>query len=223
MTTLGLTQSTCLVRGDRILVLFDWNGTVVLDHDRAREALNAALSAHGIGAVSSTDFASTFRLPMGDMFADLGVAAIDLRAAETAWNVYMASHRSQLRAGAASALAVLRDAGARLGIVSAAALEAVDFDRASLGVPEVWASVDAAAVDKVAVLTSYRAERELAFYVGDTAYDMTSALAAGYVPIGVSGGYATTETLLAAGAAHLVDDFDDLLELVTALAAVPTE
>lgn len=223
MTTLGLAHAARLVRGDRILVLFDWNGTVVLDHDRAREALNAALSASGLSPVSSADFASTFRLPMGAMFADLGVAAVDLGAAETAWNVYMASHRSQLRAGATSALAALHDSGVRLGIVSAAAQEAVDFDRASLGVPEVWASVDAAAADKVAVLTSYRAERELAFYVGDTAYDMASALAAGYVPIGVSGGYASTETLLAAGAAHLVDDFDDLVELVAGVAAAAGE
>jgi phosphoglycolate phosphatase len=196
------------------MVLFDWNGTVVLDGDRARDALNAVLGRRGLGLLDEVQFANRFRLPMGEMFEELGVATGALLTAEAEWNAHMASETTRLRAGAVDALDRLAADGAWLGVVSAAALEAVDFDRASLGVPEVWRSVEAPVVDKVAALAAHRHERERAFYVGDTAYDMRSAIEAGYVPIGVAGGYAPVDVLHAAGARHVIEDLGELLALV---------
>lgn len=198
------------------MVLFDWNGTIVLDDQRARRALNSSLAVHGIAAVGADDFPSVFRLPMSDMFVSLGVPGDAVDAAEAEWNRCMAAERSVLRSGATAALRELHAAGVWLGIVSAAAAESVDHDRCSLDVPEVWQAVHAPAADKVAVLRSHRGAREHAFYVGDTAYDMRSALTAGYVPIGVTGGYAAAQTLRAAGAVELVDGLDELVELLAA-------
>jgi len=197
------------------MVLFDWNGTIVIDDERARRSLNRSLAAHGIAAISAEDFPSVFRLPMGEMFVSLGVPGDAVGAAEVEWNRCMAAERSALRAGAVAALIELHASGAWLGIVSAAAAESVDYDRRSLAVPDVWEAVHAPASDKVAVLQAHRDEREFAFYVGDTAYDMRSAVAAGYVPIGVTGGYASDDMLLAAGATTLIDSLTDLVPLVT--------
>lgn len=201
------------------MVLFDWNGTIVIDDDRARRSLNSSLAAHGVAAVSADDFPSVFKLPMDDMFVALGVPGHAVGAAEAEWNRCMASERAVLRAGAAAALGELHAAGVWLGIVSAAAAESVDYDRRSLDVPEVWQAVHAPVADKVSVLQAHRGERPLAFYVGDTAYDMRSAVAAGYVPIGVSGGYATDETLLGAGAEVLICSLDELVPFAAAAPA----
>jgi phosphoglycolate phosphatase len=196
------------------MVLFDWNGTVVIDGDRARDALNGVLERRGLDLLDETQFASRFRLPMGEMFHELGVASGALLTAEAEWNAHMASETTRLRAGSAATLDRLHAGGAWMGVVSAASINAVDFDRASLGVPDVWRSVEAPVVDKVAALAAHRHERARAFYVGDTAYDMRSATEAGYVPIGVAGGYAPVEVLHAAGARHIIESLDELLPLV---------
>lgn len=199
---------------ENTMVLFDWNGTVVLDGDRARDALNGVLERRGLDGLSVPQFAARFRLPMGEMFADLGVDMGSLVVAEAEWNAHMSTEVTRLRAATVAALHALAGGGAWLGIVSAAAREAVDFDRSSLGVPEVWRSVQAPIVDKESVLREHRGRRERAFYVGDTAYDMRSAIAAGYVAVGVAGGYAPVDVLHEAGAQYVIEGLDELLELV---------
>jgi len=198
---------------DDVMVLFDWNGTVVIDGDRARDALNGVLLRRGLDELTVPQFATRFRLPMGEMFAELGVDAGSLLVAESEWNAHMASETTRLRAGALTAFAALHGSGAWLGVVSAASAEAVDFDRATLAVPNVFGSVEAPVVDKVAALDAHRHRRSRAFYVGDTAYDMRSALAAGYVPVGVAGGYAPVDVLHEAGAAYVIEDLGELLRI----------
>lgn len=201
------------------MVLFDWNGTIVIDGDRARDALNGVLERRGLDAMNPSEFARRFRLPMGEMFSELGVTAPSLVTAEAEWNAHMASETTHLRAGTLETLAALDTNDAWLGVVSAASRRAVDFDRHSLAVPAVWASVEAPVIDKVAALSQHRGQRARAFYVGDTAYDMRSALAAGYIPVGVAGGYAPTEVLHEAGAVYVIEDLQELLPIVSELPA----
>jgi len=51
-------------------------------------------------------------------------------------------------------------------------------------------------------------------YVGDTATDMQTAVAAGMTPIGVLWGFRDVDELKAAGAGHIVDHPGELMELL---------
>lgn len=197
------------------MVMFDWNGTVVLDADRARSSLNSVLVARLLGTLNSEEFSQQFRLPMREMFRDLGVHSLNLDEAEAEWNYQMTQTSTCLRAGTNAAFLELSEAGAWLGVVSAASAEAVDFDQRSLSVLPVLNTVDAKVSDKVAQLSKHRNRRNRAFYIGDTAYDMHSASAAGYIPIGVSGGYSPENVLREAGAVHIVKSLREILTIVS--------
>ena len=55
---------------------------------------------------------------------------------------------------------------------------------------------------------------DAAAMVGDTSYDMAMATAAGIVPLGVAWGYHDRAALEAAGAARVVADVDELMEVL---------
>jgi phosphoglycolate phosphatase len=196
------------------MVLFDWNGAVVVDADRARAALNAVLGRRGLPVLGETEFSVRFRLPLSQLFGRLGIRADDLKTAEEEWNAEMAVTHAHLRDGAAECLATLARAGAWLGVVSAASAAAVRFDQRALAVPAVWNSVDAAVSDKFEMLLRHRPTRPNAFFVGDSPDDLRCASAAGYTPIGVTDAYGRPEALRAAGAAHVIGTLDELLAIV---------
>ena len=196
------------------IVMFDWNGTVVLDADRARASLNSVLEARELGPLGRDEFSEKFRLPMKSMFRDLGVQSLDLTIAEAEWNHHMTQTSTCLRAGTNAAFSALSEAGAWLGVVSAASAAAVQFDQRSLSVLSVLDTVDTEVADKVAQLVLHRARRKRAFYIGDTEYDMVAASEAGYSPIGVSGGYSPEHVLRRAGAAHIVESLGEIKALV---------
>lgn len=199
---------------DDTIILFDWNGTIVLDAERARAALNGVLAPRGLCTLSSDEFGERFKLPMHELFAELGVAHPELVAAEAEWNRGMQHAQPVARPGTTTALAALYGAGASLGIVSAASAEAIASDLAALEIPAVWGTVHGGVADKVAVLRRERGARDRAFYLGDTVYDIRSAVEAGYRPIGVTGGYTSPQRLLEAGAEVILSDLGELAGLL---------
>lgn len=201
-------------RLDDTHILFDWNGTIVLDADRARLALNGVLATRGLPELTTAEFGQRFRLPMHGLFGDLGVAAAEFDDSEEEWNRAMAGSDPRGRAGTAEALLSLYARGASLGVVSAAARSAIAFDLGSLDLPPVFDVVRGSVADKAAVLAEERGTRPRAFYVGDTVYDMECALAAGYRAVGVARGYTAPERLLEAGAIAVIDDLRELEGLV---------
>ncbi|MFV0285308.1 MAG: HAD family hydrolase [Demequina sp.] len=194
------------------LLLFDWNGTVVLDAERARLSLNAVLASRGLPRLDAGGFAREFHLPMADMFVRLHVP--DPLVAEDEWNAAMAASPAPLRPGIGRVVSLGQD-GVRLGVISAASERAVGADIDAHGLRDVWASVDTSVSDKLATLRARRGDERQAFYVGDTAYDMRCAVEAGYVAVAVSGGYTAVDALRAAGAQHVIDSLDALGELVS--------
>lgn len=208
------TASTTLALADT-MVVFDWNGTVVLDADRARASLNSVLATRLLEPLTSEEFSHRFRLPMGRMFRDLGVQPLELDEAEAEWNFQMTQTSTCLRAGTNAAFLELSKAGAWLGVVSAASAKAVEFDQRSLSVLRVLNTIDASVSDKVTQLLKHRNRRNRAFYIGDTAYDIHSASAAGYIPIGVSGGYSPEHVLREAGATHIIKSLSELITIVS--------
>ena len=87
-------------------VLFDWNGTVVLDADRAARSLNGVLEARDIVPLDAVAFRREFHLPMADMFGRLGIDDID--AAESDWNAAMTAGTTVARDGSAARRAPVR-------------------------------------------------------------------------------------------------------------------
>lgn len=53
-----------------------------------------------------------------------------------------------------------------------------------------------------------------ALFLGDSEHDMREAVRAGAFAVGITGGYRPTSALRAAGAEHIVEALDDLLELI---------
>jgi len=53
------------------------------------------------------------------------------------------------------------------------------------------------------------------FYVGDTATDMETAVAAGFVPVGVTWGFRPRSELEESGAKFIIDSPEELLEIIT--------
>lgn len=200
-----------MTRLDDTTILFDWNGTIVLDAERARGALNHVLARRALPELDAPQFSDRFRLPMHDLFRGLDVPEHQLVDAEHEWNGGMVGGDPLGRRGLAEALLDLRGRGARLGVVSAAATRSIVADQDRLGIPDVWDCVRGGVSDKTAVLREERAGREHAVYVGDTIYDMACAVEAGYTPVGVSGGYTSVPRLRAGGAATIIGDVRELV------------
>ena len=198
------------------MVLFDWNGTIVVDADHARAALNLVLGRRGLPALGETEFSMRFRLPFSELLGRLGIDAGDRHEAEEEWNAELATMRTRLRQGATECLGSLADHGAWLGVLSASSASAVRFDQRSLAVPPVFHVVDASVDDKFEALLRHRPTRTRAYYVGDSADDMRCASAADYVAIGVSSETAdeAMRVLRAAGAAHVISSLDELVGIV---------
>lgn len=203
-----------MTRLDDTIILFDWNGTIVLDADRARLALNGVLGARDLPELSTAEFGDRFRLPMHRLFGDLGVPAAEFAQSESEWNRAMSSARPIVRPGVSRALIELHDAGAVLGIVSAASASAIASDLVTLGLPDLWEIIRGDVADKESVLRGERGVRRRAVYVGDTVYDIQCASRAGFRPIGVAGGYTAADRLSEAGAEAVIDDLAELQRLV---------
>lgn len=195
-----------------VLVLFDWNGTLVADTDRATAATNRILRQRGLAPLDPAGFAQRWRLPLTDFFADLGVAPPDVAAAEAEWSeqVAAARERAEPRPGAFEVISWLGVQGARVGIVTAASHTALGADLRRFEMQNLFHMVIAGVSSKVRPLVIERSARAFAAYVGDTEHDISAAIAADYVAIGISGGYTPTARLGAAGAHAVIDELAEL-------------
>ncbi|MGD8193288.1 HAD family hydrolase [Herbiconiux sp. P18] len=196
------------------MLLFDWNGTIVIDSDRAHAALNGVLARRSLRILGEAEFARRFRLPLAELLERLGVEPDDIAEAEAEWNAGLAESRSHLRGGAAECLRELAADGAWLGVLTVASAAAVRFDQRALQVPPVWNSVEAGLGDTLEPMLRHRAARQRAYFVGDDADDLRRASAAGYLPVAVTDAPGDDRALRAAGAVHVIADLDELRALV---------
>ena len=198
-----------------VLVVFDWNGTIVADLDRAVAATNEVLDAHRLPQLSTARFRETWRLPMASWLHGLGVPPDDLEGAEALWNQAVTRRSAPVRDEAPRVLADLAARGALLGVVSAAGAAAVSTDLERSSLTDSFDLTATAVADKAAHLRTLRHLRETAVYVGDTEYDVHCARQAGYVGVGITGGYRSAAALATAGGA-VIDSLTSLVELLPA-------
>jgi phosphoglycolate phosphatase len=192
-------------------VLFDLNGTLVDDVPRATRSTNRALAGRGLPPLTQAQFRDAFRLPLDTFFAGLGVPAEGRAAAVAAWNAAMAEESAPLMPATRRVLGHLALAGIRTGVVSAAGCGSVRADLRRHAVDKLLDVVHCGASDKPSVLTGeVTTSAGAVLYVGDTEYDVASAVAAGAWPVAVAAGYTDGERLRAATPWRLLEDLDGL-------------
>lgn len=193
------------------LVLFDWNGTVMNDVARAAAAANQALARFGM-ELTDEEFQLGFTLPLREWLSGLGVPDEHTVEAAAHWNRAM-EVEAAARESARETLAALRDRGAITGVVTAAAPGSVLADLEANGLEGKFDLVHTDVEDKVECLRSLRHVGGTAVYVGDTAYDITSARAAGYTAVSIGGGYQHATVLAGARPDHHIDDLAAVLQV----------
>ncbi|MEQ8965660.1 MAG: HAD-IA family hydrolase [Azospirillaceae bacterium] len=209
------------------IVLFDCDGTLVDTQAAVIGAFTAAGAAHGHAApdpaaVRATigmpvDRAATVLFPGLDEAGALAVAA----AYKRHYDIEHAAGRTTaaLYPGAADALDALEATGALLGIVTGKSRRGLAGVLETHGWSGRFVTVQTGddpgpgkpAPDMVwRALAESGVEPAQAVVVGDTAFDMEMARAAGVARIGVGWGYHPAEALAAAGADALVERYDAL-------------
>jgi phosphoglycolate phosphatase len=198
-------------------VVFDWNGTLVDDVDRAIVATNVTLERHGRPPVDAAGFATAFRLPLIDFFAELGVAPADLHTAEIEWNTAMAGQRPRLAMGCGEVLAACEAAGLAVGVLSGAAASVVHRDAEILGIAKRLDFVIGSARSKSRELQRLRESREIVAYVGDTEFDVEAAREAGITSVALSSGYRPHNATVAAAPDVHVPSLEALSAMIDGL------
>ena len=203
-------------------VLFDWNGTLLDDMERARMASNLVREQWaGLGELSLREFREAWCLPLSEHVKRLGVP--DDRNAEATrdWSTHLAAIDAPLAPGLSETLDALRDAGIAIAVVSSAGEAAVLRDIEAHGLAQRFDDVHTGVSLKQTAISRYvnGTAAGAVWYVGDTEFDMVQARAAGSVAIGYTAGYDGADALNDGGAHHLIDRLQDLLALIARLPA----
>jgi phosphoglycolate phosphatase len=212
-----------------MLVLFDFDGTLVDSEGLISATMADAFTASGLEAPSRAAVRAVIGLSTPEMVRSL-LGPDQLEFCEKTLCSYRFRFADAIERqsepptylGAERALYALRQAGVTLGIVSGKSALGLDHDLDALQWRPYFATVhcadenpskpDPAMVLKALARTGIPAEEALV--VGDTSFDMQMARAAGVRAVGVAWGYQSALQLTQAGAETVVADFPTLLKLL---------
>ena len=132
--------------------------------------------------------------------------------------LYASGHEEPLYPGAMETLRRLHRDGWRLSLATGQNRRGVARNLARAGWAELFVSSHCAEDGPgkpdpamlQAAMTACGADITSTVMIGDTAHDISMAVAAGVLPQGVAWGFHTPQEQIAAGAAHVATDFDDL-------------
>ena len=198
-------------------VLFDWNGTLMDDMERARKASSLVRQRWaGLPELTLDEFRRAWCLPLSDHARRLEVPEDCTDEAARAWSTYLGELDAPLSTGAIETIGALGQAGIKLAVVSAATDSAVRRDLSAHGLEQHFDGIHCQVLQEHAMLESYvhRAGADAVWYVGDTTFDVVQARKAGAIAIGYTGGYDTADALRDAGAHRLIDRLSDLISLI---------
>lgn len=195
-------------------ILFDWDGTLV-DSLGAFHRANAAVMAHFGLPFDEALYRRNYAPDWREMYVRLGVPGDRLDEANELWH---ATHDSGIDVstfdGVVAALERLRDAGSRLGIVTAGHREVVLPQLDSSGLGDILATrvfgddlvvqkPDPAPLRKALELLDLADRPDDVAYVGDAPTDMHMARAVGVRAVGIVSVLGDPDELIAAGATEV--------------------
>jgi phosphoglycolate phosphatase len=220
------------VSGPVRLAVFDCDGTLIDSQGIVVAAMQAAFEAEGLDVPEAPSVRHVVGLPLVDAIRRLAPGAPDAeRLAERYRAAYgdrfgLPEFQEPLFAGATAALDALAGAGYVLGIATGKGRRGLTrlLDRHGLTArfATLQTADDGPGKPSPDMLLRAMAETTAApattVMIGDTTYDIHMAHNAGVPSIGVAWGYHPASDLLAAGAAHLVEEFAALPELIERMA-----
>jgi phosphoglycolate phosphatase len=210
------------------LVIFDCDGTLVDSQHMIVAAMSQAYRAHGLPVPQCEVLLSVVGLSLVEAFAKLGEGREAFPAESLADHYRDAFHAMRgpgapvepLYPGAAEAIAELAQRGdVVLGVATGKSQRGVRLVLGHHGLLEHFITIKTAddAPSKphpemvLAAMQDAGAEPENTIVVGDTAYDMEMARAAGASGIGVAWGYHPRAALESAGAVAVIECFANLV------------
>jgi phosphoglycolate phosphatase len=219
------------------LVIFDCDGTLVDSQHVIVAAMHEAYRGHGLPIPARERLLSIVGLSLAEAFHALGEGRPDYPATSLAER-YRAAHAAlQTRApvaplfpGAREAVAALAQRPATvLGIATGKSRRGVEGILARHGLLGHFLTIktadDAPSKPDPGMVTAAMGEAGVVpadtVVVGDTAFDMAMARAAGAAAIGVAWGYHPAEALHAAGAVTVIERFPALLPALERMWAAP--
>jgi phosphoglycolate phosphatase len=216
------------------LILFDVDGTLVDSQNLIVAALAAAFSAHGLEPPTRERALSIVGLSLPEAFRVLvGAAGPVASLAQVYRDAYRTlaadpANNEPLYPGAAACVEALhRRPDALLGLATGKSRRGVRRLLVRHGWERVFATTQTAddAPSKPHPAMIEQAMREAGttgastIMIGDSAYDMAMARAAGALPVGVAWGFQPVEVLIAAGAEIIVNSYPELREALGPLLA----
>ena len=209
----------------RPLAVFDIDGTLV---DSRASILQAATEAARELGLPDPEYDRVRKivglsLPHALAVLEPGLTPLELERFTAAFRasfgrMFDAGHEEPLYPGALETLRRLHKDGWRLSLATGQNRRGVARNLARAGWAELFVSSHCAEdgpgkPDPAmlhAAMAAASAQPASTVMIGDTAHDISMAVAAGVMPQGVAWGFHTPQEQTAAGAAHVAKDFDDL-------------
>lgn len=193
-----------------MVILWDFNGTLIDDIDLTVQINNTVFDGHGYRHTDVETYRKIFTFPVKTYYTRLGVSDEDFDTVANEWAATYARRCGEagLMAGAAEAVARFKAAGFRQVIISASKQDVLRRQVDSY--PELKGQFDAVlgldniyAVSKVQVARDYLSRSGLdpaeAVFLGDTCHDAEVAAAIGVRCMLISGGHQCDDVLRTAG------------------------
>jgi len=219
------------------LIIFDIDGTLIDSQNLIVEAQRRTFIAHGLEPPTRERSLSTVGLSLLEAFVVLvgpdGPAAAMVESYRGAFQSVVKDPRfhEPVFEGALDTLRTLhRRDDTLLGIATGKSRRGVERLLALPGWSRLFSTIqtadDAPSKPHPAMIHQAMAETGVAaqdtFMIGDSTYDMLMTRAAGATPIGVSWGYHERDDLRRAGAAAIVERYDEVVPVLDALAGSPS-
>lgn len=215
------------------LAVFDCDGTLVDSQHNIVAAMDVAWRAHGLDPLPASAVRRVVGLPLLDAIASLhpaGTGEIHLSLTERYKAAFhelrrQTDHHEPLFPGAVEALDELEDAGYLLAVATGKSRRGLTATLELHGLQDRFISLktadDGPGKPNPHMLQEAMAEAgcqpDSTLMIGDTMFDMEMARNAKVRPVGVSWGYHEAEELRAAGAAAVIDRYEELAVLAAAL------